>query len=135
MRLPIEKLVNLKEKIKVVLRSKKVTLKDMQSLLGLLNFACKVVVPGRTFCRRLINSAIGVRKPFHKIRVNNQMRADLQIWLHFLQEYNDATVITDKEWISNEKLQLYTDSAGGLRGVMICILPAVGLRVFGQKAW
>ena len=78
MRLPTEKLANLKEKIEVVLQSKKVTLKDMQSLLGFLNFACKVVVPGRTFCRRLINSTIGVRKPFHKIRVNNQIRADLQ---------------------------------------------------------
>jgi hypothetical protein len=52
MRLPIEKPINLKEKINVVLRSKKATLKDMQSLLGLLNFVCKVVVPG-TFCRRL----------------------------------------------------------------------------------
>ena len=62
MRLLIEKLVNLKEKIKVVLRIKK----DMQSLLRLLNFACKVVVTGRTFCRRLLNSTIGVRKPFTK---------------------------------------------------------------------
>ena len=64
-RLLIEKLVNLKEKIKDVLRSKTVTLKDMQSLLWLFNFACKVVVPGRTFCHRLINSTIGVWKPFH----------------------------------------------------------------------
>ena len=67
-----------------MLQSKKVTLKDMQSLLGLLNFACKVVVPGHTFCRRIINSTIGVKKPFNKIRVKKQMRADLQIWLQFL---------------------------------------------------
>jgi hypothetical protein len=39
------------------------------------------------------------------------MRSDLQIWLQFLQEYNGAMVITDNEWISNEKLQLYIDSA------------------------
>ncbi|KAJ8308242.1 hypothetical protein KUTeg_013116 [Tegillarca granosa] len=48
---------------------KKTNLKSMQSLIGSLNFACKVVSPGRTFCRRLINSTIGLSKPFHHIRI------------------------------------------------------------------
>ena len=73
MRLPNEKLVKLSQKIRDTLDSSKITLKDMQSLLGLLNFACKVVAPGRTFCRRLINSTIGVRKSYYNIRVNKQI--------------------------------------------------------------
>ncbi|CAG2246681.1 unnamed protein product [Mytilus edulis] len=68
MRLPNEKLVKLSQKD--TLDSSKITLKDMQSLLELLNFACKVVAPGRTFCRRLINSAMGVRKSYYKIRAD-----------------------------------------------------------------
>ena len=36
------------------LKRKKVSLKEMQSLIGLLNFTCSVVIPGRTFLRRLI---------------------------------------------------------------------------------
>ena len=36
------------------LKHKKVSLKEMQSLIGLLNFTCSVVIPGRTFLRRLI---------------------------------------------------------------------------------
>ncbi|CAG2239286.1 unnamed protein product [Mytilus edulis] len=95
MRLPNEKLVKLSQKIRDTLDSSKITLKDMQSLLGLLNFACKVVAPGRTFCRRLINSTIGVRKSYYKIRVNKQMKADLEVWLDFLKQYNGVTVITD----------------------------------------
>ncbi|CAG2241562.1 unnamed protein product [Mytilus edulis] len=95
MRLPNEKLVKLSQKIRDTLDSSKITLKDMQSLLGLLNFACKVVAPGRTFCRRLINSTIGVRKSYFKIRVNKQMKADLEVWLDFLKQYNGVTVITD----------------------------------------
>ncbi|VDH93448.1 Hypothetical predicted protein [Mytilus galloprovincialis] len=87
MRLPNEKLVKLSQKIRDTLDSSKITLKDMQSLLGLLNFACKVVAPGRTFCRRLINSTIGVRKSYYKIRVNKQMKADLEVWLDFLKQY------------------------------------------------
>ncbi|CAG2205846.1 unnamed protein product [Mytilus edulis] len=98
MRLPNEKLVKLSQKIRDTLDSSKITLKDMQSLLGLLNFACKVVAPGRTFCRRLINSTIGVRKSYFKIRVNKQMKADLEVWLDFLKQYNGVTVITDNDW-------------------------------------
>ena len=116
MRLPNEKLVKLSQKIRDTLDSSKITLKDMQSLLGLLNFACKVVAPGRTFCRRLINSTIGVRKSYFKIRVNKQMKADLEVWLDFLKQYNGVTVITDNVWVSNEKLELFTDSAGGSKG-------------------
>ncbi|CAG2207794.1 unnamed protein product [Mytilus edulis] len=116
MRLPNEKLVKLSQKIRDTLDSSKITLKDMQSLLGLLNFTCKVVAPGRTFCRRLINSTIGVRKSYYKIRVNKQMKADLEVWLDFLKQYNGVTVITDNVWVSNEKIVLFTDSAGGSKG-------------------
>ena len=37
-----------------------VTLKEMQSLIGLLNFTCSVVILGRTFLRRMINLTVGV---------------------------------------------------------------------------
>ena len=47
----------------------KITLKEMQSLLGLLNIAYKVVSPGRAFCRRLINATMGIKKPHHKLRM------------------------------------------------------------------
>ena len=36
------------------LKRKKVFLKKMQSLIGLLNFTCSVVISGRTFLRRMI---------------------------------------------------------------------------------
>ncbi|VDI48875.1 Hypothetical predicted protein [Mytilus galloprovincialis] len=82
MRLPNEKLVKLSQKIRDTLDSSKITLKDMQSLLWLLNFACKVVAPGRTFCRRLINSTIGeeVQKPSSRSRpvANQNSNTDLE---------------------------------------------------------
>lgn len=116
MRLPEEKLVELKSKITQILNTKKVTLKVMQSLIGSLNFACRVIAPGRAFCRRFINSTIGIKKPYHKIRVSGQMKKDLQLWLQFLAAYNGITLITDPCWLSNIDLQLYTDSAGGPLG-------------------
>ena len=116
MRLPQDKLAALKQLITSTLDRKKIELRQLQSLIGSLNFTCRVVAPGRAFCRRLINATIGVNKPFFKIRVTNAMKEDLHVWLSFLTSYNGVTVIPNTEWLSNETIQLFTDSAGGPNG-------------------
>ncbi|XP_061196003.1 uncharacterized protein LOC133204281 [Saccostrea echinata] len=116
MRLPLVKIDEIKQKILDIMALKKVTLKQLQSLLGLLNFACRVIVPGRAFCRRLIDATIGLNKPHHHTRVTLEMKADLKVWLDFLQSFNGISVITEGIWVNNETLQLYTDSAGGRYG-------------------
>jgi hypothetical protein len=116
MRLPNDKLTTLKDRIQNFLNSKKQTLKSFQSLIGLLNFACKTIAPGRTFCRRLIDATIGTTQPYHRIRINTQIKQDLQVWNHFLANFNGISVISCPKWTSNFSLQLYTDSAGGKNG-------------------
>lgn len=63
-RLPHDKIVKCIDKIKFAKTQKSLTLKQLQSLIGLLNFACNVVLPGRAFLRRLIDLTIGISKPF-----------------------------------------------------------------------
>ena len=58
----------------------KVTLKELQSLIGVLNVACSVVVPGRAFLRRLIDLTMGLRKPHHHIRFTREAELDLGVW-------------------------------------------------------
>ena len=53
---------------------------DFQSLIGTLHFACKVVVPGRTFLQRMINLTSGVPSRFHHIRMNKQFQRDITMW-------------------------------------------------------
>ena len=48
-RLPLDKIDKCLSLIASFLTRKKVTLKEIQSLTGMLNFACSVVVPGRAF--------------------------------------------------------------------------------------
>lgn len=66
-RLPAEKIDKCLGLLSNFLRRKKVTLKEIQTLIGLLNFACLVVVPGQAFLRRLIDLTIGIRAQHHYI--------------------------------------------------------------------
>ena len=95
LRLPQNTLVETKDRILSLLNRKKETLKNIQSLIGMLNFACQVVVPGKAFCRRLIDSTRNVKESWHRIRVSVEMKADLQVWLTFLKDYNGVSVMLD----------------------------------------
>ena len=113
-RLPEDKLAKCRSLIREFLTKKKVTLTELQSLIGLLNFTCSVIVPGRTFFRRLINLTVGVKHPRHFIRLNRETKADLRLWLAFLQSYNGKSFFLDYIWLSSAKLHLFTDAAGSL---------------------
>ena len=69
-RLPLDKINRCLSLISDFLTRKKVTLKEIQSLTGMLNFACSVVVPGRAFLRRLIDLTVGIHSPYHFVRLN-----------------------------------------------------------------
>ena len=113
LRLPKEKLADIKDRLVMILNSSKLKLRDIQSVIGLLNFACQVVVPGRAFCRRLIDATCNIKKPWHKVRVTKAMKKDLSVWLKFLENYNGISLMIDQYWTSNEAIELFTDSSGG----------------------
>ncbi|XP_077781439.1 uncharacterized protein LOC144327122 [Podarcis muralis] len=80
-RLPLDKLVALKEFILQILPLRKVTLRQIQSLLGHLNFACRVASPGRLFCARLARLSAGLKSPHDRVHLPKSVKADLEIWL------------------------------------------------------
>ena len=48
-RLPDSKLKDLQQKLRELVKKRKVSLKELQELVDHLNFACRVIVPGRAF--------------------------------------------------------------------------------------
>ncbi|KAE8597129.1 hypothetical protein XENTR_v10016363 [Xenopus tropicalis] len=110
-RLPDDKLQRLKSTVAEITVAKKVTLRSMQSLLGLLVFACRIMPIARVFSRRLSLSTCGIKQPHHFIRITRQLREDLTVWQTFLEQYNGHTCLMDTE-VSNEELSLFTDAAG-----------------------
>ena len=111
-RLPSDKLRKCGGAIKALVGKSRVTLRELQSIIGLLNFACAVVIPGRAFLRRLINLTIGVSLPHHHIRMTSAARLDLVAWLNFLEGFNGRVFFMTEDWNSHNSLHLYTDAAG-----------------------
>lgn len=111
-RIPQSKVLEIVDKIKSLLSKKKATLKEIQSLNGSLNFACRAIRPGRPFLRRLINLTAGLTKPNHHVRLNAEISQDLTMWLDFFSHFNGISVFNDRFWVSNSHLELFTDSSG-----------------------
>ena len=113
-RLPTDKLELCKSLLDTFMGCNKVTLKELQSLIGILSFACTVIVPGRAFLRRLIDLTIGIKKPYHRIRLTRQVKLDLATWLQFLQAFNGKSFFLYNSFETRNWLQLATDASGSI---------------------
>ena len=119
-RLPLDKIEKIRSLLNSYLSRSKLTLVEIQSLVGLLNFACSVVVPGRCFLRRLIELTRGLRKPHHRVRVTKSAKADMQMWLRFIEQFNGKSFFLADRWENSVNLKLHTDASnvgfGGIFG-------------------
>ena len=107
-------------------KSGKLTLLELQKLCGFLNFLCRAIVPGRAFTRRLyalLTGKVGsAMKPHHHLKLKQETRMDLELWLQFLKHQSAfARPFTDfrKCWSAVE-LGFYTDASSTVGLGAIC---------------
>ena len=112
--IPEDKLSSLRSSLRSMLTRKKCTVKEVQSLIGSLNFACRAISPGRAFLRRLIGSIKNLNKPHFHLRVTHDMKNDIVMWLQFLEHHNGVSLFKDVIWYSNVDLELFTDAAASI---------------------
>ena len=113
-KIPSDKIHKLLFILKTFLTKSKVSLREMQSLIGSLNFCTRAINSSRAFNRRFYDATIGIKKPHHFIRITKPLKADLQLWIHFLESFNGVCFFKDLIWSENDALELFTDSAGGI---------------------
>ncbi|XP_062614297.1 uncharacterized protein LOC134276023 [Saccostrea cucullata] len=113
-RLPADKINKIKMHLVELLQKDQTTLRELQSLIGLLNFACSVVVPGRAFLRRMIDLTYGVTEPASHIHLTRETKADMETWLSCISCFNGKSVFLPQKWLSTDHLTLYTDASGSL---------------------
>ena len=105
-RLPLDKLTRTKEALHYWSCKKSATLKEVQSLIDTLQFACRVVVPSRAFLQRIISLTKGISNPRWHIKLNTEFRRDVSIWLAFLEHWNGVTFFLGDTVLSSPDLQL-----------------------------
>jgi hypothetical protein len=75
------------------------SLQELQSLIGLLAFAAKVVPAGRTFLRRLLatlHSAFSTSR--RSVTLTPSFHADINWWRRFVGEWNGVAILPDPFW-------------------------------------
>ena len=111
LRLPKEKLDRLKSTVANWLGRKACTKRELQSLAGLLQHACTVVRPGRSFLRRVFETITYVKRPHHRVRLNMGMRSDLAWWNAFLEQWNGVSMLWDVQKASPDH-RVFSDASG-----------------------
>ena len=92
-RLPTSKIDNLRLIISAWRGKKSCRRRELESLVGHLCHACKVVRPGRRFLRGLFQLLSKSHRRYFCIRLNCSFRADLEWWHTFLVGWNGASML------------------------------------------
>ena len=86
-------------------------MQELQSIIGLLSFACRAIESGRCFLRRLIHLTIGVSRPQPHIRITREARRDIRAWLLFLEGFSGTLYFRHPKWSSSPAIRLFTDTS------------------------
>jgi len=93
LRLPNHKLTELMKTLERSIEHESLPKKQLKHLTDLLQFATKVVRPGRL--RRLYALQNIGRFPNHLVRLNRGAQADILWWYFFVKQWNGVTILRD----------------------------------------
>ena len=109
-RLPTRKLNDLHKLLDLWKTKVQCSKKELLSLIGSLSFAAKVVKPGRTFLRRLIDLSTTVSSLSDIILISNEAKEDIGWWQEFSPSWNGVALIQDPP-VSDDSINLHTDAS------------------------
>ena len=111
LRLPGEKLNRLNELVSKWVGRRSITKKELESLAGHLQHACKVVPAGRCFMRRIFELISVADNPAQKARLNIAVRSDLKWWQLFLQGWNGVSLLWNRKRLHPD-MNVWSDASG-----------------------
>lgn len=113
-RLPLDKLLALKELIQSWLPRCWCNRRELESLIRHLHHAAKVVWPGRAFLRWMIDFLCCFRRKDHPIRLNCEFQLDLQWWHQFLSSWHGVSFWLYPGMSAATDLKVTSDAAGSI---------------------
>jgi hypothetical protein len=112
LRLPAEKLTELKSIIGQWKYRHASTKRQLLSLIGKLAHAAKIVKPGRTFLRRMLDVAHGVKDLNHYVKLKSDFKSDLAWWEYFLEQWNGLSMMESLHHNQAPFAVWHTDASG-----------------------
>jgi len=110
-RLPLDKISRIINFLTDLLHKTSCTKLTLLQLLGHLNFASRVILPGRSFVSYLIALSTTVTKLHYRVTLTAECRHDIDMWLRFLNNWNGVSVFYDIGVTMAPDMHLYTDAS------------------------
>ena len=133
-RLPQAELTELQQLIQSWVHRRSCTRGELESLVGKLAHASKVVQPGKTFMRRMFELLAGTRQAHHHSRLSVSFRSDLLWWATFLESWNGVALMQSRSQShQGPSHHVGTDASGHLVvGQCGLLLPTCGCSCGGM---
>ena len=129
--IPQDKRADISRCIEALLKKKKATSLQLQSLAGKLNFICKAVPAGRPFIANVYRAFQGIPQ-HHHVQLRGEILTDLRMWCIFIQTFRGWQQIISSEIKEAAALELYADTSGNPQLGWGAYLPTQGLWMFQQ---
>ena len=84
---------------------------ELLQLFGHLNFASRVILPGRSFVSYLIYLSASVKNLRDMVYLDVHCREDLHMWHKFPRKWNGISFFYDTYFTASTEMQLFTDSS------------------------
>ena len=120
--IPIEKKTKALNLLNYTIDNRRVTIKFVQRLTGILNFLNKAIVPGRAFTRGMYQKlALKMKegiplKQYHHVYLNKDFILDCMMWKQFLLQ-DDRTLcrpfvdLASNQWSTFDTISFYSDAS------------------------
>ena len=119
-RLDLAKLERLRSCLDHALSVDTLTKKEIESLVGLLQWSCRVLRGARAFLRRLIDLGSDLAKPKDSISLTTEVKEDLQIWKVFIDNFNGVSFLLYRDIFTCDDLVFSSDSSGSFGYGVLC---------------
>lgn len=131
--LPQDKLEALHELLMTFQSKKRASKRQLESLIGKLNWACQVIQGGRTFLRRVINAKNTLHRQSDKVLLDC-FRKDLEWWTAFLPVFNGTVRFLETRPVRSLMTDACNSGGGGyFHGDYFYVNWALGLPEVADK--
>jgi hypothetical protein len=110
--LPKDKVTRIIELLTDSCTRKSITKRKLLSVLGHLNFASRVILPGRSFVSYLLSLSTSVKELHHHVKLSKDCLTDINMWIRFLKEWNGLSFFYEDFLTESGDMELYTDASG-----------------------